>query len=40
VDGDFFTFENLINRLHGAINHFPIALLFVSEGLDLLAGKR
>lgn len=40
VDGDFFTFENLVNHGHRAINHFPIALLFVSVGLDLFAGKR
>lgn len=38
--GDFFTFENLINHAHGAVNHFPIALLFVSAGLDFVAGKR
>ena len=38
--GDFFTFENLMNHLHGALNHFPIALLFVSAGLDFFAGKR
>lgn len=38
--GDFFTFENLMNHAHGAINHFPIALLFVSAGLDFVAGKR
>lgn len=38
--GDFFTFENLMNHAHGALNHFPIALLFVSAGLDLVAGKR
>jgi len=37
MDADFFTFENLINHAHGAINHFPIALLFVSVGLDLFA---
>src|SRR5215217_5741861 len=36
----FFTFENLVNHVHGAINHFPIALLFVSAGFDLFAGKR
>ena len=36
----FFTFENLANHVHGAINHFPIALLFVSVGFDLFAGKR
>lgn len=40
MDGDFFTFENLVNHVHGAINHFPIALLFVSVGFDLFAGKR
>lgn len=40
VDGDFFTFVNLVNHVHGAINHFPIALLFVSVGFDLFAGKR
>jgi uncharacterized membrane protein len=38
--GDFFDFENLMNHLHGALNHFPIALLFVSAGLDFAAGKR
>ena len=38
--GDFFTFENLMNHAHGALNHFPIALLFVSAGLDFVAGKR
>jgi uncharacterized membrane protein len=38
--GDFFNFENLMNHLHGALNHFPIALLFVSAGADILAGKR
>ncbi|CAA9410890.1 MAG: hypothetical protein AVDCRST_MAG78-403 [uncultured Rubrobacteraceae bacterium] len=38
--GDFFTFENLMNHLHGALNHFPIALLFASAGLDFVAGKR
>jgi uncharacterized membrane protein len=38
--GDFFDFENLMNHLHGALNHFPIALLFVSAGLDFVAGKR
>jgi uncharacterized membrane protein len=37
MDADFFTLENLINHAHGAINHFPIALLFVSVGLDLFA---
>lgn len=40
VDGGFFTFENLVNHVHGAINHFPIALLFVSVDLDLFTGKR
>ena len=29
-----------MNHLHGALNHFPIALLFVSAGLDFVAGKR
>ena len=29
-----------MNHVHGAINHFPIALLFVSVGFDLFAGKR
>ena len=38
--GDFFDFENLMNHFHGALNHFPIALLFVSAGLDFVAGKR
>jgi len=38
--GDFLDFENLMNHLHGALNHFPIALLFVSAGLDFVAGKR
>ena len=38
--GDFFNFENLMNHLHGALNHFPIALLFVSAGLDFVAGKK
>ncbi|CAA9461957.1 MAG: hypothetical protein AVDCRST_MAG28-3437 [uncultured Rubrobacteraceae bacterium] len=37
---DFFTFENMINHAHGATNHFPIALLFVSVILDAVAGKR
>ena len=40
MDGDFFTFENLINHAHGALAHFPVALLFVSVSLDLLAGER
>jgi uncharacterized membrane protein len=38
--GDFFDFENLMNHLHGALNHLPIALLFVSAGLDFVAWKR
>ena len=37
MDADFFTFENLVNHTHGAITHFPIALLFVSVALDLVA---
>ena len=37
MDADFFTFENLVNHVHGAITHFPIALLFVSVALDLVA---
>jgi uncharacterized membrane protein len=37
MNADFFAFENLANHAHGAINHFPIALLFVSVGLDLFA---
>ena len=32
--------ENLLNHVHGAITHFPIALLFVSAGMDYFAGKR
>jgi len=41
ANGNLFTFENLANHAHGAINHFPIALLFVSVVLDLFArGKR
>ncbi len=32
--------ENLLNHIHGAINHFPIALLFVSVGMDFFASKR
>ena len=28
-----------MNHVHGAINHFPIALLFVSAGFDLFAGE-
>ena len=38
--GDVFDFENLMNHLHGALNHFPIALLFVSAGLNFVAWKR
>ena len=37
MDADFFTFENLVNHVHGAITHFPIALLFVSVALDMVA---
>jgi uncharacterized membrane protein len=37
--GDVFDFENLMNHLHGALNHFPIALLFVSAGLDFVPWK-
>ena len=33
-------FENLFNHVHGAVTHFPIALLFVSGGMDYFAGKR
>ena len=33
-------FENLFNHVHGAVTHFPIALLFVSVGMDYFAGKR
>ena len=40
MNPDFFAFENLANHAHGAINHFPIALLFVSVGLDLFALAR
>lgn len=36
--GDFF--ENLFNHLHGATTHFPIALLFVSVGMDYFAGRK
>lgn len=32
--------EDLFNHAHGAITHFPIALLFVSAGLDFFAAKR
>ena len=35
-----FHLRDLVNHVHGAINHFPIALLFVSVGFDLFAGKR
>ena len=31
--------ENLSNHVHGATTHFPIALLFVSAGLDLFASR-
>ena len=33
-------FENLLNHVHGATTHFPIALLFVSVGMDYFASKR
>ena len=33
-------FENVFNHVHGATTHFPIALLFVSVGMDYFAGKR
>ena len=33
-------FENLFNHVHSATMHFPIALLFVSVGMDYFAGKR
>ncbi len=33
-------FENLFNHVHNAVTHFPIALLFVSAGMDYFAGKR
>ena len=33
-------FENLFNHVHSATTHFPIALLFVSVGMDYFAGKR
>ncbi len=37
--GDFF--ENLFNHVRSATTHFPIALLFVSVGMDdYFAGKR
>jgi len=32
--------EDLFNHAHGAITHFPVALLFVSAGLDLYATRR
>ena len=32
--------ENLLNHVHGATTHFPIALLFVSVGMDYFAGRR
>lgn len=38
--GEFFTFENLANHVHGGITHFPIGLLFVSAALDLFAGSK
>lgn len=31
--------ENLFNHVHGATTHFPIALLFVSAGLDVFARR-
>ncbi|HLK98632.1 MAG TPA: DUF2231 domain-containing protein [Hymenobacter sp.] len=40
MNEDFFAFENLVNHTHGAVNHFPIALLFVSVGMDLFALTR
>ncbi len=33
-------FESLFNHVHSATTHFPIALPFVSVGLDYFAGKR
>ncbi len=33
-------FENLFNHVHNAVTRFPIALLFVSAGMDYFAGKR
>ncbi|PLS85016.1 MAG: hypothetical protein CYG60_14780 [Actinobacteria bacterium] len=33
-------FENLFNHIHGAVTHFPIALPFVSVGVDYFAAKR
>ena len=38
VMSDFF--ENLFNHIHSAATHFPIALLFVSVGMDYFVGKR
>ena len=31
--------ENFFNHVHGATTHFPIALLFVSAGLDVFARR-
>lgn len=31
--------ENLLNHVHGATTHFPIALLFLSAGLDVFARR-
>ena len=31
--------EGLLNHVHGATTHFPIALLFVSAGLDVFARR-
>ena len=31
--------ENSLNHVHGATTHFPIALLFVSAGLDVAARR-
>lgn len=31
--------ENLLNHVHSATTHFPIALLFVSAGLDAVARR-
>ena len=39
MDG-LFTSENLMDHFHDALNHSPTALLFMSAGLDLFAGKR
>lgn len=38
--GEFLTFENLANHVHGGITHFPIGLLVVSAALDLFAGSK